>query len=167
MPPDLSDTLGCPSGPRSVGRAVTGVHSRTAPPPTFLSLRGARQGPPQGLEGPRAEEQPCWAPPWTQRVCRVWRAPAEARPTGEGQPLAPHHPPRLWAEGLRADVCTGPGGRSPRRSLVLGGGWRGPLTSRTSGGGGLWQRWTWAVRGEACGRAGWGDRDEVGEQFHP
>ena len=155
MCPRICQTLGCPSGPRSVGRVVTGVHSRAAPLPTFLSLRGARQGPPQGLEGPRAEEQPCWAPPWTQRVCRVWGAPQKPDPRGRDSRLL-HTTPQ--GSGLRSYR------QMSARGLVAGlrggaqcwGGWRGPLTSRTSGGGGLWQRLTWAVRGEACGWAGWG-----------
>ena len=99
MCPRICQTLGCPSGPRSVGRAVTGVHSRAAPLPTFLSLRGARQGPPQGLEGPRAEEQPCWAPPWTQRVCRVWGAPQKPDPRGRDSRLL-HTTPQ--GSGLRS-----------------------------------------------------------------
>ena len=156
MCPRICQTLGCPSGPKSVGRAVTGVHSRAAPLPTFLSLlRGAQQGPPQGLEGPRAEEQPCWAPPWSQRVCRVWGAPQKPDPRGRDSRLL-HTTPQ--GSGLRSY------GQMSARGLVAGlrggaqcwGGWRSPLTSRTSGGGGLWQRLTWAVQGEACGWAWWG-----------
>ncbi|XP_010804691.1 collagen alpha-1(I) chain [Bos taurus] len=120
VPPDLSDTRlpfwaevrgqsgdwgaqpGCP--PAHVPELIKGGTAGTTPGPGGPQSRGA------ALLGATLE------PEGVQGV----GGPAEARPTGEGQPLAPHHPPRFWAEELRADVCTGPGGRSPRRSPVLG-----------------------------------------------
>ena len=99
MPPDLSDTRlpfwaevrgqsgdwgaqpGCP--PAHVPELIKGGTAGTTPGPGGPQSRGA------ALLGATLE------PEGVQGV----GGPAEARPTGEGQPLAPHHPPRFWAEG--------------------------------------------------------------------
>ncbi|KAJ8783498.1 hypothetical protein J1605_009203 [Eschrichtius robustus] len=89
LPPNFSNTLKCvcPSGPRSAGRATALALTTAVLFPAFRTLSGAvfpspwaQRGPPQGLEGPRAEERPSVsrmrssALPGDPCDLRAWRA---------------------------------------------------------------------------------------------